>query len=80
MSKTQRRRARDLEKLNHGKMDEKTYNRGLDHNAAFLVPVPVYYGYGVPLAGCAGAGGGFGAGCAAVSSFYCSAVRVSDIS
>ena len=80
LSKTQKRRARDLEKLNHGKMDEKTYNRGLDHNAAFLVPVPVYYGYGVPLAGCAGAGGGFGAGCAAVSSFYCSAARVSDIS
>ena len=69
LSKTQRRRARDLEKLNHGKMDEKTYNRGLDHNAAFLVPVPVYYGYGVPGAACAGVGGGFGPGCAAVRSF-----------
>lgn len=68
LSKTQKRKARDLDKLKHGKLDEKAYQRGLDHNAAFLVPVPVYYGYGVGGAACAG-GGGFVAGCAAVSSF-----------
>ena len=72
MSKTQKRKMRDLERLKNGKLDEKTYRRGLDHNAAFLVPVPMYYGYGVPGAACAGAGGGFGVGCAAVRSFLVS--------
>ena len=69
LSKTQKRKTRDMEKLKQGKLDEKTYNRGLDHNAAFLVPVPVYYGYGYPLAACVGIGGGFGVGCATVSGF-----------
>lgn len=72
LSKTQKRKARDLEKLKQGKLDEKIYHRGLDHNAAFLVPVPVYYGYGVPGAACAGAGGGFGVGCAAVRGYLIS--------
>lgn len=71
LSKTQKRKTRDLEKLKHGKLDEKTYHRGLDHNAAFLMPVPMYYGYGVPGAAYAGAGG-FGAGCATVSGFLIS--------
>lgn len=73
LSKIQKRRTRDLEKLKRGKLDEKTYHRGLDHNAAFLVPVPMYYGYGVPGAA---AGGGFGAGCAAVSIFSVSRLVV----
>ena len=67
LSKTQKRKARDLEKMKQGKLDEKTYHRGLDHNAAFLVPVPIYYGYGIPGAACAGVAGGFGAACANVS-------------
>lgn len=66
LSKTQRRKARDLEKLKQGKFDERVYNRGLDHNAAFLVPIPMYYGYGIPGAACSGAGG-FGASCATAS-------------
>ena len=78
LSKTQKRKARDLEKLKRGKLDEKTYQRGLDHNAAFLVPVPLYYGYGIPMAGCSG--GGFGAACAAVSGFPSFAARVPTIS
>ena len=77
LSKTQKRRTRDLEKLKNGKLDEKTYQRGLDHNAAFLVPVPVYYGYGFPTAACAGIGGGFGVGCATVSGFRYIIARVS---
>ena len=67
LCKTQKRKDRDMEKFKQGKLDEKTYNRGLDHNAAFLVPVPMYYGYGIPGAGCSGMAGGFGAGCAVVS-------------
>ena len=69
MFKIQKRKARDTEKFKQGKLNEKVYSRGLDHNAAFLVPVPMYYGYGIPGAGCAGIAGGFGAGCASVSSF-----------
>jgi hypothetical protein len=80
LSKTQKRKARDLEKLKHGKLDEKTYQRGLDHNTAFLVPVPMYYGYGVPMAACGGSGGTFGAGCVTVSDFPYSAGSVSSIS
>lgn len=40
-----KREERDTEKW---ELDEKMYNRGLGHDAAFLVPLPVYYGYGVP--------------------------------
>ena len=80
LSKTQKRKARDLAKLKDGKLDEKTYHRGLDHNAAFLVPVPVYYGYGFPTAACAGIGGGFGVGCATVSGYRYFVVYVSVIS
>ncbi|KAF9643717.1 hypothetical protein BDM02DRAFT_3191302 [Thelephora ganbajun] len=65
LSKTQKRKTRDLEKLKHGELDEKTYNRGLDHDTAFLVPVPMYYGYGIPAAACGGIAGGVGVGCAA---------------
>lgn len=72
LSKTQKRKARDLEKLKHGKLDEKMYRRGLDHNAAFLVPVPMYYGYGAPGAACGGLGGAFGLGCANASGFFIS--------
>jgi len=72
LSKTQKRKARDLEKLKQGKLDERTYNSGSDHNSAFLVPVPVYYGYGIPGAACSGVVGGFGTGCAAVSGFLIS--------
>jgi len=68
LAKIQKRKTRDLERLKHGKLDEKTYHRGLDHNAAFLVPVPIHYGYGVPGAACTGVGG-FGVGCATVSGF-----------
>lgn len=69
LSKTRRRKERDMEKLKQGKLDEKLYNRGLDHTVAFLVPVPMYYGYGIPGAACSGIAGGFGAGCASVSGF-----------
>jgi hypothetical protein len=69
LSKTQKRKARDLERFKQGKLNEQVYNRGLGHNAAFLVPVPLYFGYGIAGAACAGGAGGFGAGCATVSSF-----------
>jgi hypothetical protein len=69
LSKTQKRKERDTEKFKQGKLDEKIYNRRLGHNTAFLVPVPIYYGYGIPGAACGGVAGGFGAGCATVSGF-----------
>jgi hypothetical protein len=37
---------RDLERLNRGELDRKTYLRRLDRNAASLVPVPVYSSQG----------------------------------
>ena len=67
LSKMRKRKERDLEKLKQGKLDEKTHKRGSAHDDAFLVPVPLYYGYGIPGAGCSGIAGGFGAGCVTVS-------------
>lgn len=67
LSKTQKRKERDIERFKQGKLDGKTYSRGLDHDAAFLVPVPIYYGYGIPGAACSGVAGGFGGGCVTVS-------------
>ena len=65
LSKTQKRKERDKERMKQGKLDEKTYERGLAHGDAFLTPVPTYYyGYGIPGTACSG---GFGMGCAVVS-------------
>ena len=68
LSKTKKRKSRDWVKMMQGKLDEDVYNRGLGHKPAFLVPVPIYYGYEIPGAACAGVSGGFGAACANVSS------------
>jgi hypothetical protein len=50
MEKAQKRRARDLKKVQKGKMDESVYMRGESHDVAFLVPVPLYYYPGVFVA------------------------------
>ena len=57
MFKIQKRKARDTETLKQGKLNKKVYKRGLDHNMAFLVPVLMYYGYGIPGACCTGIAG-----------------------
>ena len=67
VSKTQKRKARVPEKMKQGKPHKQTHERGPDHDVAFLVPVPIYYGYGIPRAACAEVSGGFGVACATVS-------------
>jgi hypothetical protein len=62
-TKRQKRRARDLQRVSQGKLDERTYRRGDAHDVAFLVPVPLYY---YPVVGF----GGFPGACAAVRSLF----------
>lgn len=69
-AKALKRRQRDAQKVQKGKLDKGAYARGDGHEAAFLTPIPLYYGYGGIYAGCAayygGVNGGVGAGaCAA---------------
>jgi hypothetical protein len=70
-AKIQSRRARDGEKAKKGKASEKDVKKDLGHEAAFLYPVPLYYG-SVESAGCAAfaggvAQGGGSGGCVVVS-------------
>ena len=46
--KTRKRKERDLKKVEKGEMDREAYERSQQHGLAFLVPVPIYYGYGYP--------------------------------
>ena len=67
--KLQQRRERDSKRVEQGKMDRATYERGAAHEAAFLYPVPFFY---PPMVGCGsiglvGSGGcGLGSSCAVV--------------
>ncbi|THH07932.1 hypothetical protein EW146_g9155, partial [Bondarzewia mesenterica] len=73
--KLQRRRVRDSARVKDGRMDKRTYQRGVDHSPAFLYPVPMWYGIGACVGGvgnvmgsggCGGIGGcaaGAGGGC-----------------
>ena len=65
--KMQERKNRDREKFKRGKLDEKAFSRGLDHEAAFLVPVPTYYGYGATEVNPSGLVRRYGPGCVIVS-------------
>ena len=47
--KTRRRKDRELQKVKRGEMDRETYKRSQQHDHAFLVPIPIYYGYGYPF-------------------------------
>jgi len=58
----QRRRARDLEEVRAGRMDEGMYRRGERHSPAFLVPVPLYYNSTVGACAAMCAAGGMGSG------------------
>lgn len=55
ISKMQKRRVRDLKKVQEGKLDADLCRRGDMHGSAFLVPVPIYYpvGYAGFVGGCA---------------------------
>lgn len=49
--KARKRRERDLKELEKRRVDGETYDRvayNRDHELAFLLPVPLYYGYGYP--------------------------------
>ena len=65
-AKLAKRRERDLKLVEKGKMAREDYERGGAHGAAFLYPVPIWFG----TAGCAVGAGGVGisgfAGCTAV--------------
>lgn len=67
LSKMQKRKERDIQKMKHGKLNERVHNRDSVHGDAFFMPVPTYFGYGIPGAGCSGVAGGFGLGCVTVS-------------
>lgn len=54
--KAMKRRQRDAENVQKGKLDREAYDRGQGHELAFLTPIPLYYGYG--YAGCAAFYGG----------------------
>lgn len=54
--KAMKRRQRDAEKVQKGKLDREAYERGEGHGLAFLTPIPLYYGYG--YASCAAFYGG----------------------
>jgi hypothetical protein len=57
--KRQKRRARDLDKVKRGKMEEAEYQRGTIHETPFLVPIPYYY-YPIGVGCAGGCGAGFG--------------------
>ena len=61
--KTRKRKDRELKKLKRGETDNEVYERSQQHGLAFLVPVPLYYGYGCPSGVPCGPDGA----CAAVS-------------
>lgn len=75
-AKLQKRRERDAQKVEKGKIDRAAYERGRDHYPAFLIPVPIFFpAYGV--GGCVAAGGGWinsGGGCGGIGS--CAAVSL----
>ena len=61
--KTRKRKDRELKKSKGRETDHDAYERGQRHGLAFLVPVPIYYGYGYPFGVPCGPDGA----CAAVS-------------
>ncbi|KII94204.1 hypothetical protein PLICRDRAFT_419726 [Plicaturopsis crispa FD-325 SS-3] len=64
-AKLEARRQRDAKDLEKGKMDRAAYQRGAQHDAAFLYPIPMYYYGGLGYGACAGtAGNVVGGGCA----------------
>jgi hypothetical protein len=63
--KIEKRMRRDAELARKGKMDPGSIQRSRAHNAAFLMPVPLFF-YGPGFGGCAAYGGVIQAGCAAV--------------
>lgn len=75
-AKMQKRRERDAQNAQKGKLNPAVYERGRSHYPAFLAPVPIIYpaaGFG----GCVAAGAGLvnsGAGCGGVGG--CAAVRL----
>lgn len=44
-AKALKRRQRDAENVQKGKLDREAYERGDGHGQAFLMPIPLYYGY-----------------------------------
>ena len=62
-NKTHKNEDWGLKKFKKGEADHEEYGPDQNHNLAFLVPVPIYYGYGCP----SGIPSGPGGGCAAVS-------------
>ena len=61
--KTRKRKERDLKKPKEGEVGYETNWYNQQHGPAFLLPVPIYYGYGDPSGIPCGPDGG----CAAVS-------------
>ena len=60
--KTRKRKDGDLKESKRGEVNHQDYERNKQHGLAFLVPVPIYYGYGCPSGIPCGPDGG----CAAV--------------
>ena len=63
VNKTRKRKDRDLKKSKKSETDQEAYERNQQHGPAFLVPIPIYYGYGCPSGVPCGPDGA----CAAVS-------------
>ena len=61
--KTRKRKDRDSKKSKRSGTDQEAHGRSQEHGLAFLVPVPIYYGYGCP----SGVPRGPDGACAAVS-------------
>jgi hypothetical protein len=67
--KIEKRKERDAELARRGKMDPQSIERSRGHDAAFLMPVPLFF-YGSGVGGCAAYGGIVSSGgCAAVGVF-----------
>jgi len=66
VNKTSKRKDRDLKKSKRSETDQEAHERNQQHGLAFLVPVPIYYGYGCPSGVPCGPDGA----CAAVGACY----------